>query len=201
MSLVWGSEVLEDRVGEIRFEVGPMNFVQPNLELTPRIYVGIQEKAALTGREAVYDLYCGIGLIALSLANSAKAVYGVESEPENVACAERNAKTNQILNATFLCGKVEDLLKGRSLFKAGPKPDLIIVDPPRAGLHKEVYAPLLTAQAPTLLYLSCNPTTLSRDLKILLARDPQLQVEEIQLFDFFPHTVHMEVLVTLRRKI
>ena len=195
-----GSEALEDRVGKIRFEVRPTNFVQPNLPLTVRIYEAIQEAAALTGQEAVYDLYCGTGLIALFLAEGARAVVGVESEAENVASASRNAALNGISNASFLGGKVEDLLKGRSLFKAGPKPHLIVLDPPRAGLHKEVYGPLLQAAAPRLLYLSCNPVSLARDLKVLRERDAGLQLEKITLFDFFPHTAHLEVLVSLRRR-
>lgn len=199
MTRVAGADTLEDRIGEIRFQIRPTNFVQPNLILVSRIYDSIRQKAALTGSEAVYDLYCGIGLIALSLAGRSKAVYGVESEEENVAAAGQNAVLNGIDNAIFLCGKVEDLLKGRSLFKAGPKPDLLVVDPPRAGLHKQVYAPLLDAQAPTLLYLSCNPASLARDLKVILSRDPGLRIESVQMFDFFPHTTHLEVLVTLRR--
>ncbi len=198
-SLLYGTETLEDRVGEIRFQIRPTNFVQPNLFLAQEIYEVISRLAPLSGQEAVYDLYCGIGLIALSLARRAKAVYGVELDPENVRFAERNAELNGITNAAFLCGKVEDLLKGRSLFKAGPRPDLIIVDPPRVGLHGLVYGPLLEAQAPRLMYLSCNPMSLSHDLKILLARDPHYRVDGVWLFDFFPHTTHIETLVTLRR--
>ncbi len=198
MSCVYGSEVLEDQIGDVRFDVRPTNFVQPNLALASRIYQAIREVAGLSGKEVVYDLYCGMGLIALSLARSAQIVYGVESDPDNVAFAERNAALNQITNAAFLCGKVEDLLRGRALFKAGPKPDLIILDPPRAGLHKEVYAPLLDAQSPMVIYLSCNPLSMARDLKTLLEREPRYRVHAVQMFDFFPHTTHMEVLVTLR---
>ena len=200
MSLIWGSEVLEDQIGDIRFQMKPTNFVQPNLILAARIYEAIRDSAAFTGQEVVYDLYCGIGLIALSLARRAKIVYGVEAESDNIALAERNAALNGIDNTVFICGKVEDLLRGRSLFKAGPKPDLIILDPPRAGLHKEVYAPLLGAAAPVLAYLSCNPMSLARDLKILMERDPSYQMDSVQLFDFFPHTAHMETLTILRRR-
>ncbi len=199
LSFIWGQEMLEDRIGDLRFVIRPTNFVQPNLILASQIYRSIQKRAQLTGNEVVYDLYCGIGLIALFLAHGCQAVYGVESEPENVAQADQNARLNGLTNASFLCGKVEDLLRGRALFKAGPRPDRIVVDPPRAGLHKEVYAPLLSAQAPVLMYLSCNPVSLARDLKILLERDPGYRVEAVELFDFFPHTTHVEVLVTLRR--
>ena len=201
ISLLWGAEELEDRAGPIRFRVGPENFVQPNRVLAERVYDTICRKAELTGREAVYDLYCGIGLIALSMASSAKVVYGVESEQENVAAADRNAALNGIGNAIFLAGKVEDLLKGRALFRAGPAPDVIVLDPPRAGLHGDLFGPLLHAQAPRLMYLSCNPASLGRDLKVILERDPRYRVEGMQFFDFFPHTTHTEVLATLRRVI
>lgn len=200
LSFISGSEVLEDRAGGIRFQVRPTNFVQPNLLLASRIYEAIRESARLSGQEVVYDLYCGMGLIALSLAGQARMVYGVEADPENVSLAESNAGLNGISNAVFLCGKVEDLLKGQALFKAGPKPEVIILDPPRAGLHHQVYAPLLEARAPTLIYLSCNPLSMARDLKILLERDPHYEVDAVSLFDFFPHTTHLEVLVTLRRR-
>ena len=199
MTVIAGSEVLEDQIGGVRFQIRPTNFVQPNLLLASRIYETIRNLANLSGRETVYDLYCGMGLIALSLAKNAAQVFGVEADSENVTFAQRNAALNGISNATFLCGKVEDLLKGQTLFKAGPKPDLIIVDPPRAGLHHQVHAPLLGAEAATLMYLSCNPLSMARDLKILLERDSHYRVHAVSLLDFFPHTTHLEVLVTLRR--
>ncbi|MBI3322498.1 MAG: 23S rRNA (uracil(1939)-C(5))-methyltransferase RlmD [Candidatus Omnitrophica bacterium] len=196
-SLMWGEEELEDRIGAVRFMVGPKNFVQPNLLLAEKVYDAIRRKAGLTGREAVYDLYCGIGLIALTMASEAKVVYGVESEAENIASAERNAALNGVGNAVFLAGKVEDVLRGRALFRAGPAPDVIVLDPPRAGLHGEVFGPLLQSQARRLLYLSCNPASLARDLKVILDRDPKYRVESLQLFDFFPQTTHAEVLAVL----
>ncbi len=200
MSLLWGAGELEDQAGPIRFRVGPSHFIQPNLALAEQMYETIRREAGLTGREAVYDLYCGIGLIALSMASSAKVVYGVESEPENVAAADRNAALNGIQNAVFLAGKVEDILKGRALFRAGPAPDVVVLDPPRAGLHREVFAPLLQARAPRLMYLSCNPASLARDLKVILEREPRYRVESARFFDFFPHTTHAEVLVQLRTR-
>ena len=199
MALISGAETLEDAIGPVRFRMRPTNFVQPNQVLVATIYDAIRSAVALTGGEVVYDLYCGIGLIALSLAGQAKTVYGVESEQENVDSAQRNADLNGITNAVFLCGKVEDLLRGRALFKAGPKPDVIVVDPPRVGLHKEVYAPLLEAKSPTIAYLSCNPLSMAKDLKILLERDPHYQLTSLQMFDFFSHTAHVEVLAILRR--
>ncbi len=199
LELLFGTETLEDQVGHVRYALGPSNFVQPNLALVEQVYETIRRQAALTGREAVYDLYSGIGLITLYLAPQAKVVYGVESEPANVAFAERNAAANGVSNAVFVCGRVEDVLRGRALFKAGAPPDLVVLDPPRVGLHKDVYAPLLQAEPPRVAYLSCNPASLGRDLKVLLERDPRYRLTSLHLFDFFPHTLHTEVLAFLER--
>ncbi len=194
-----GDELLEDSVGSVRYRFGPMVFLQPNHALVGKAYETIRENARLTGRETVYELYCGIGLIGLTLAGSAARVIGVESEPQNVELAERNAALNGVSNVSFLRGKTEDLLKGRALFRAAPAPpDVIVVDPPRAGLHKEVYAPLLASGAPRLLYMSCNPASLARDLTVLMGPGGY-RAEAAYLFDFFPHTVHAEVLAVLVR--
>lgn len=194
-----GEETLEDSVGPIRYRFGPSNFLQPNHAMTPQAYDMIRRNAKLTGSQVLYDLYCGIGLISLSTAAGAKQVIGVESEEQNVSFAERNAEMNGITNASFLCGKVEDLLKGKALFRSSPAPDVIVVDPPRAGLHSDVIGPLLDTAPPRLIYLSCNPVSLARDLKLILERGPGYRVESLQMFDFFPHTIHQEVLTTLVR--
>ena len=159
-----------------------------------------RENCRLTGSETVYDLYCGMGLISLSLAPFARAVYGAESEQDNVTLAEQNAALNGISNATFVCGKTEDLLRGGALFTLGGKPDRIILDPPRAGLHGDMHGPLLRAGAQRIVYLSCNPLTLVQDLKAMFKRSSAYRVERVQWFDFFPHTPHMETLVTLVRQ-
>jgi len=194
-----GEETLEDSVGPVRYRFGPSNFLQPNAALVGQAYETIRKNARLEKGQALYDLYSGIGLISISLADGAGQVCGVESEQENVSFAERNAEMNGVTNTTFLCARVEDVLKGRALFRGGPAPDVIVLDPPRAGLHNEVHLPLLQARAPRLVYLSCNPASLARDLKILLGRDPGYRIESLQMFDFFPHTPHAEVLATLSR--
>lgn len=199
LQLLWGEDFLEDQVGEIRFALGPTQFIQPNRKLVGRVYETIRRRAALTGREAVYDLYCGVGLISLFLARQASVVCGVESEPENIAQAERNAALNGISNVQFFCGRTEEILKRGTLFRMGPRPDRVVLDPPRVGLHQAIFTPLLEAGPERILYLSCNPASLARDLKILMERGPAYQVESLELFDFFPHTTHMEVLAVLRR--
>ncbi len=200
MTQLFGDDHLEDQIGAVRFHFGPTQFVQPNRLLAEAAYQAIRENCRLTGNETVYDLYCGMGLISLALAPFARAVYGVESESDNVALAEQNAALNGITNASFICGKTEDLLRGGAIFKLGGKPDRIVLDPPRAGLHGDSIAPVLQARAPRIVYLSCNPKTLVNDLKAMLKRDPAYRVERVQWFDFFPHTIHMETLVTLVRR-
>ena len=195
---LFGAEGLDDEVAGIRYRMGPMNFAQPNRLLFPKVYQTLQEQAGLAGRETVYDLYCGVGILTLLLAGGAGTACGVESEPENVESAERNAVLNSRTNATFLCGRTEDVVKRQALFRLNGPPDCVVLDPPRVGLHKEVLPPLLAARPRTLLYLSCNPASLARDLKVILEREPAYRVESLHLFDFFPHTPHMEVLATLR---
>ena len=197
--LLFGEGTLEDAIGPVRYRFGPANFLQPNQALVEPVHRAIRESAGLTGAETVYDLYCGIGLISLTLAGGAERVRGVESEPESVDLAEKNAALNGIANAEFLCARVEDVLRKGALFRSGPAPDVVVLDPPRAGLHGDVIAPLLEAQPSRLIYLSCNPASLARDLKLLLGRDPGYQIRSARMFDFFPHTVHAEVLVTLAR--
>ena len=199
MTRLFGDEQLQDEIGRVRFRFGPTQFVQPNRLLAGAAYEAIAENCRLTGNETVYDLYCGMGLISLAIAPFARAVYGAESEADNVALAEQNAALSGVSNATFVCGKAEDLLRGGALFKLGGKPDRIVLDPPRAGLHGDMYAPLLQARAERIIYLSCNPKTLAADLKAMLKRDPSYRVERVQWFDFFPQTTHMETLVTLVR--
>lgn len=195
-----GRGVLEDRIGPLKVQVRSMNFLQPNLLQAEALYQELIATAGLTGREVVYDLYCGSGIMALLVAPRAQAVYGVESDPDNVALATANAQRNHLANATFLCGKVEDLLARRGLLRVGPAPDLVMIDPPRVGLHPEAIGPLLQSEAPRLVYVSCNPASLARDLKAIVEREPRYRITRLALFDFFPHTAHMEAFVALDRR-
>jgi len=194
-----GEELMNDQIGPLSIEVRPMSFVQPNLTQAARVYQALITAANFKGTEVVYDFYCGIGSIALMVAPHVQSVIGIELDPDNTELALSNAKANGLVNVTFHCGKVEDLVARRGLFERGLKPDVVILDPPRAGLHPEVMGPLLQAGASQLIYLSCNPASLARDLKVILEREPTYQIRQIQLFDFFPQTAHMEVLVVLGR--
>lgn len=199
MEALIGQVTAEERIGPLTVPVQPMNFVQPNLPQAERLYQELLDAATLTGRETVYDLYCGLGIMALLTAPRARWVYGLESDPENVALASATAARHGIANATFICGKVEELLVKRGLFRIGPPPDLVIVDPPRVGLHPDAVGPILQAQPPRLFYVSCNPASLARDLKLLLGREPRFRLTRLSLYDFFPQTGHMEVFATLER--
>lgn len=195
--LLWGVDALEERTGRLRFRVKAGTFLQPHPELAWRVYEAVRA-AVGSGHEGIYDLYCGIGLMGLTLADRTGAVWGVESERESVDMAVANARLNGITNARFLCGRVEDLLQRQALFRAGPKPDVILLDPPRAGLHPKAVAPLAEVGAPRLLYLSCNPASLVRDLAALRALRPAYRLEKATLIDFFPQTARVEALAELR---
>jgi len=170
--------------------------------------------ADLQGDESVLDLYCGTGTISIFLSQKAKKIIGVESVEESVRNAQRNAELNGITNCEFVCGEVKKVLAKFSAVGATPAggqgsayggvadkeiPDLVVVDPPRAGLHKHVIKSLLEIKPPKIIYVSCNPSTLARDLKILCEEGYQL--ENVQPIDMFPHTYHIETVVKLTPRI
>jgi 23S rRNA (uracil1939-C5)-methyltransferase len=149
--------------------------------------------ADLQGDESVLDLYCGTGTISIFLSQNAKRVIGVESMEESVKNAQRNAELNGVTNCEFICGEVKKVLA--KLVGDKEIPDLVVVDPPRAGLHKHVVKSLLNMRPPQIIYVSCNPSTLARDLKILC--EECYKLEKVQPIDMFPHTYHIETVVKL----
>src|SRR5436309_4952925 len=161
-TLLWGEEAIEEELGGLRFRVRPNAFLQTNTAMAERLYELAAEYAGLTGGETVYDLYCGIGTIGLSLAASALTVWGVELSEESVACALENAELNGISNAAFFAGETADSLA--ELRERAGDPDVVIVDPPRAGLSNKAVRRLGELAAPQLVYVSCNPTTLASDV-------------------------------------
>ena len=193
-AVLWGDEWIEEELCGLRFRIRPNAFLQTNTQMAERLYGLAREGAALTGTETVYDLYCGTGTIGLSLAGSAASVWGVEISEESVACAIENAAANGIENASFFAGNV-----GQSLDelreKAGP-PDVVVVDPPRAGLAGKALRRTGSLRAPRLVYVSCNPTTLASDLAVL--RDEVgYRLERCTPVDMFPHTPHIETVSSL----
>jgi 23S rRNA (uracil1939-C5)-methyltransferase len=194
--LLWGDDSIEEQLCGLRFRVSPNAFLQTNTEMAERLYGIVGEYAALTGKETVWDLYCGIGSIGLTLAKDALTVWGIEVSEESVARAIENAELNEITNAAFFAGNVGlaiEELRDRS----GP-PDLVVVDPPRAGLAGKALRRLGRIGAPQIVYVSCNPTTLASDLKTLREQFGY-ELRRAQPVDMFPHTPHVECVTLLEK--
>src|ERR687886_2227471 len=166
-TLLWGEEAIEEELCGLRFRVRPNAFLQTNTAMAERLYGLAGDYAGLSGGETVWDLYCGIGTIGLSLAARALTVWGIEVSEESVACALENAELNGIANAAFFAGNVGQVVE-ELLERSGP-PDVVVVDPPRAGLAGKALRRLGTIGAPRIVYVSCNPTTLASDAKVLRA--------------------------------
>jgi 23S rRNA (uracil1939-C5)-methyltransferase len=194
--LLWGEEAIEEELCGLRFRVRPNAFLQTNTTMAERLYGIAREFAALTGSETVYDLYCGIGTIGLVLASDALTVWGIDVSEESIACALENADLNGIGNAAFFAGNVGqsvEELHGRS-----GDPDVVVVDPPRAGLAGKALKRLGEIGAPRIVYVSCNPTTLAGDVK-RLAGDYGYVLRRAKPVDMFPHTPHIETVALLER--
>jgi 23S rRNA (uracil1939-C5)-methyltransferase len=187
--LLWGEEAIEEEILGLRYRVRPNAFLQTNTEMCEVLYGLAREYAGLSGDETVYDLYCGIGTIGLTLAGDALTVWGIEYSEESIACAVENAELNGLANAAFFVGDVaRDLDELRD--RAGP-PDVVVVDPPRAGLAGKAVRRVGELQAPRLVYVSCNPTTLAGNAKELV-RDFGYRLDRVRPVDMFPHTPHVE---------
>jgi 23S rRNA (uracil1939-C5)-methyltransferase len=195
-TLLWGEEAIEEILCGLRFRVRPNAFLQTNTAMAERLYGIAGEFAALTGDETVYDLYCGIGTIGLSLASRALTVWGVEVSEESVACALENADLNGISNAAFFAGETADALA--ELRERAGDPEVVIVDPPRAGLSNKAVRRIGRLEAPKIVYVSCNPTTLAGNVKELVA-SWGYTLERVRPVDMFPHTPHVESVALLTR--
>jgi 23S rRNA (uracil1939-C5)-methyltransferase len=194
--LLWGDEAIEEELCGLRFRVRPNAFLQTNTRMAERLYGLAREYAALTGEETVYDLYCGIGTIGLMLAADALTVWGVDVSEESVACALENADLNGITNAAFFAGSVGQSLE--ELHERSGDPDVVVVDPPRAGLAGKALRRLGRIGAPRIVYVSCNPTTLASDVK-QLGGEFGYELRRARPLDMFPHTPHVETVALLER--
>jgi 23S rRNA (uracil1939-C5)-methyltransferase len=195
-TLLWGDDAIEEELSGLRFRVRPNAFLQTNTGMAERLYALAREFAGLTGRETVWDLYCGIGTIGLSMAAQALTVWGVEVSEESVACALENAELNGITNAAFFAGTVGDAVEELQE-RSGP-PDLVVVDPPRAGLAGKALRRVGRIGAPRIVYVSCNPTTLAGDAKQLRV-DWGYELVRARPVDMFPHTPHVECVAVLEQ--
>jgi 23S rRNA (uracil1939-C5)-methyltransferase len=205
--LLAGDRTITEKLGKFKFEISSNSFFQTNTHQAEKLYDIVLNMADLQGDESVLDLYCGNGTISIFLSQRAKKVIGVESVEESIENARRNAALNGVTNCEFICGEVKKLLAkfsaagGSAYGGVDDKqiPDLVVVDPPRAGLHKHVVKSLLNMKPPKIIYVSCNPSTLARDLKYLC--EEYYKLERVQPIDMFPHTYHIETVVKLSSRI
>ena len=196
VQLFSGTDHIFLEMENLRFKVGPKSFYQTNTEQAYILYKLARKFASLTGNELVYDLYTGTGTIANFVASEARKVIGIEYVPEAIEDAKVNSQINSIENTEFYAGDMKDILNRDFIEKHG-KPDIIITDPPRAGMHQDVIDAILFADPQRIVYVSCNPATQARDLQLL---STQYEVKRIQPVDMFPHTQHVENVVLLEKK-
>lgn len=187
--------ILENMEG-LKFIIGPKSFYQTNSDQAYELYKVAREFADLKGNETVYDLYTGTGTIANFVAKSAQKVIGIEYVPEAIEDAKVNSSINNITNTSFWAGDIKNILN-EDFVKENGKPDVIITDPPRAGMHADVIQSIISMNPNNIVYVSCNPATQARDIALL---DEFYQIEKIQPVDMFPHTHHVENVVLLTRR-
>lgn len=188
-----GQDHIMEQMEDLQFKVGPKSFYQTNTEQAYELYKVAREFAGLTGNELVFDLYTGTGTIANFVAKQARQVIGIEYVPEAIEDAKVNAQLNRLDNTLFFAGDMKDILNQDFINQYG-RPDVIITDPPRAGMHEDVVKTILAAEPQRIVYVSCNPATQARDLNLL---DEKYRVTRVQPVDMFPHTQHVENVVQL----
>ena len=203
--VLWGRGYITDFIGNVKYRISPLSFYQVNPVQTEKLYGLALEYADLKGGETVWDLYCGIGTISLFLAQKAEKVYGVEIVPQAIEDARENAKINGITNAEFFVGKAEQVLPGwyqehrTSMADAdGARADVIVVDPPRKGCDGELLRTIVEMAPKRVVYVSCDPATLARDLKVLCGQG--YEIRRVRAVDMFPETVHVETVVLLSQQ-
>lgn len=190
--LLYGRPTIEDAIAGFVFEVSANSFFQTNTRGAEKLYTIVKEYAGLTGRETVLDLYSGTGTIPIFLSSGARTVTGIEIGESAVLDAKRNCARNTISNCEFLCGDIQKILP-----TIDARPDVMIIDPPRGGMHPDVVKQVRSIASPRIVYVSCNPATLARDLELL---KEDYHVKEVQPVDMFPHTFHVESVARLERR-
>ncbi|WFD10837.1 23S rRNA (uracil(1939)-C(5))-methyltransferase RlmD [Tepidibacter hydrothermalis] len=194
--VLYGDGIIQDYIEDLKFNISPLSFFQVNPIQTEVLYNKALEYANLSGDENVFDIYCGIGTISLFLAKKAKKVYGIEIVEDAIEDAKVNAKINNIENVEFYAGEAEVVVP--ALYEEGKVADVVVVDPPRKGCDERVLDTIVSMNPSKVVYVSCNPSTLARDLAYLDERG--YKCEEIQPVDMFPHTMHVETVVRLCRQ-
>jgi 23S rRNA (uracil1939-C5)-methyltransferase len=191
-----GKGYVIERLEDFAFKIGPKSFFQTNTKQAEKLYRITRDFAELDGSQVVYDLYCGTGSIGIFCSKGAKKIIGIEAVDEAIKDARENAMLNKIDKAEFFTGDVVNVCTD-SFFAEHGRPDVIITDPPRAGMHEKLVRKILELEAPLVVYVSCNPATQARDLNLL---DEKYTVTKVQPVDMFPHTHHIENLVQLKLK-
>lgn len=192
---LWGKDYIIDSLGDVKFKISPRSFYQVNKKQTEVLYSVARDFAGLTGCEVVWDLYCGIGTIGQFMAKGAKKIVGIEVVPEAIENAKENAKINNIQNAEYYCGTAEEIAPKLK----GERPDVVILDPPRKGCEESLLRAVAKAAPWKIVYISCKPSTLARDLRIL--EDLGYKTKCVQPVDMFPRTCHVECCVLLCREL
>jgi 23S rRNA (uracil1939-C5)-methyltransferase len=194
---LWGPGYIEEQIGEMRLRVSAHSFLQINTLAAASLYGAVSRLGEFTGKETVWDLYCGAGSLGLFLASQVRRVVGFELDRQAVADAFENSRLNNLGNCHFLAGDLKERIRETLRTAAEPPPEVVITDPPRAGMHPQVVKALQELAPRRLIYVSCNPATLARDLALL---KDQYEVETVQPFDLFPHTPHIEGVVRLEKR-
>ena len=192
----YGNGYVTEKLENFQFRIGPKSFFQTNTRQAEKLYRVARDFAELNGNEIVYDLYCGTGSIGIFVSRQAKKIIGVDVIEEAIEDAKQNASLNDLQNAEFIAGDVIDVCNDEFFADHG-RPDVIITDPPRAGMHEKLVKKILDMAAPVVVYVSCNPATQARDLNLL---GEKYEVRKIQPLDMFPHTHHIENVVQLKLK-
>ena len=193
--VLYGKSTIKDRLGNLKFNISPLSFFQVNSAQTEKLYATALDFAALSGKETVIDCYCGTGTISLYLAQKARKVYGIEIVEPAIKDANENAKANNIANAEFICG--DAAVEMPALLKSGVKPDTVLLDPPRAGCDKKVLAAIAGVKPEKIVYVSCNPASLARDMAFLTENG--YKAVKAQPVDMFPMTSHIETVCLLSK--
>ena len=192
--LLYGENFISEKIGKYTFKVSANSFFQTNSYQVEKLYDYIVKTANFKKSDIVYDLYCGTGTIGIYVSEFVKKVYGIEIVKDAVKDAKYNAKVNKVNNANFFASDVKDFFKGSENID---KPNIVIIDPPRPGLHPDVVQDIISLSVPKIIYISCNPSTQARDVKIFI--DNQYKIDDVQPVDMFPHTPHIECIVTLKK--
>lgn len=190
---LWGKDKIKDTLCGLEYEISPHSFFQVNPTQTEKLYNTAIDFAQISKDDTIMDIYCGIGTISLTAAKYAKKVIGVEIVPQAIEDAKRNSKTNAIDNAEFYCSAAEDIVP--KLIEDGNTPDVVILDPPRKGSDEKTLSAIVSAQPKRIVYVSCNPATLARDLKFL--KENGYETKKVTAVDMFPHTAHVETVALL----